>query len=130
MLGGYISVGRMNALQALGHRFESDYFHLYIIMKYLILKDRRRRVLYALYERRRIILRALIDNLILPFSIRRQAYFALIQLPRETSITQTRNRCCLTGRPRGMYTKFGLSRLRFRKLAWEGQLAGVKKSSW
>ncbi len=86
-------------------------------MKYLLLKDRRRRVLFSLYERRQIILRSLIDNLTLPFSIRRQAYNSLIQLPREISITQRRNRCCLTGRPRGIYKKFGLSRLRFRKLA-------------
>ncbi len=86
-------------------------------MKYLILKDRRRRVLYSLFERRRIVLRSIVENLTLTFSIRRQAYNALNNLPRDTSITRRRNRCCLTGRPRAVYRRFGLSRLRFRKLA-------------
>ncbi len=99
-------------------------------MKYLLLKDRRRRILYSLFERRRIVLRALIENLSLSSSIRIQAYNILNFLSRDISITRIRNRCCLTGRSRAVYRRFGLSRIRFRKLAWEGQLSGVKKASW
>lgn len=54
----------------------------------------------------------------------------LQDLPRSTSSTRVRNRCQLTGRPRGNYRKFGLSRNAFRKLALEGRLPGVTKASW
>jgi ribosomal protein S14 len=98
-------------------------------MKYLILKDRRRRILYALYERRHNVLLSLVQNVSLLPAVRAQAYRVLLQLPRESSITRIRNRCSLTGRSRAVYRRFGVSRLRFRKLAWEGQLSGVKKAS-
>ncbi len=99
-------------------------------MKYLILKDRRRRILYALYERRRNVLLSLVQNITVASTIRAQAYRALLLLPRDSSVTRVRNRCTLTGRSRAIYRRFGLSRLRFRKLATQGQLAGIKKSSW
>jgi small subunit ribosomal protein S14 len=51
-------------------------------------------------------------------------------LPRDTSVCRTRSRCKLTGRPRGVYKKFGLSRLAFRQLALDGKLPGVTKASW
>lgn len=86
-------------------------------MKYLLLKDRRRRTLFSLYERSRKILLAVIQNLSLSSIIRLEAYRTLINLPRDSSITRIRNRCTLTGRARGIYREFGLSRLRFRKLA-------------
>jgi len=86
-------------------------------MKYLILKDRRRRILHAYYEPRRNVLLSIVQNLELASTIRKQAYRALLRLPRESSITQRRNRCTLTGRPRAIYRRFGMSRLRFRKLA-------------
>ena len=54
----------------------------------------------------------------------------LQDLPRVTSATRVRNRCQLTGRPRGNYQKFGLCRNIFRKLALEGRLPGVTKASW
>ena len=86
-------------------------------MKYLILKDRRNRSLFNLYERRRKVLRSLIENLSLPYNIRVLAYNTLIALPRESSSTRIRNRCKYTGRSRGIYKRFGISRLIFRKLA-------------
>ena len=54
----------------------------------------------------------------------------LAQLPRNSSKNRIRNRCLLTGRPRGVYRKFGLSRIAFRDLASDGKLPGVVKSSW
>ena len=98
-------------------------------MKYIILKDRRRRILHSLFERRRVVLRALVENLSLSPRIRGQAYRALLSLPRDASPTRIRNRCTLTGRSRAIVRSFGLSRLRFRKLALQGRLVGVKKAS-
>ncbi|MDD3021872.1 MAG: 30S ribosomal protein S14 [Alphaproteobacteria bacterium] len=54
----------------------------------------------------------------------------LAQMPRNGAETRIRNRCALTGRPRAYYRKFSLSRISLRKLASEGQLPGVTKSSW
>ena len=54
----------------------------------------------------------------------------LQRLPRDSSATRKRNRCMVTGRPRGYYSDFGLSRNVFREWAHEGLLPGVVKSSW
>ncbi len=54
----------------------------------------------------------------------------LQKLPRDASPTRLHNRCNLTGRPRGNYRKFGISRIKFRELAHRGHLPGVRKSSW
>lgn len=57
-------------------------------------------------------------------------YEALQKLPRDSSPTRLKNRCELTGRPRGYLRKFKMSRIAFRELAYKGQIPGVKKSSW
>ncbi len=57
-------------------------------------------------------------------------YDALHKLPRNASPCRVRNRCKLTGRPRGYMRQFGISRVMFRKLALEGKIAGVTKASW
>ncbi|MCE7794485.1 30S ribosomal protein S14 [Salipaludibacillus sp. CUR1] len=57
-------------------------------------------------------------------------YAALAKLPRNSSPTRLNNRCKVSGRPRGYMRKFELSRIKFRELAHNGQLPGVKKSSW
>lgn len=98
-------------------------------MKYIILKDRRRRILYSLFERRRAVFRSIIENRALPSRLRIQAYRALVSLPRDSSVTRVRNRCVVTGRSRAIVRSFGLSRLQFRQLALEGKLIGVKKAS-
>ncbi|MGH6988686.1 MAG: 30S ribosomal protein S14 [Stellaceae bacterium] len=54
----------------------------------------------------------------------------LAELPRNGSATRVRNRCALTGRPRGTYRKFKLSRIALRELASSGQIPGMVKSSW
>ena len=59
-----------------------------------------------------------------------QAQLKLAELPRNSSPTRIRNRCSLTGRPRGFYRKFKLSRLAVRELASSGQIPGMTKSSW
>ena len=54
----------------------------------------------------------------------------LQKLPRDASPTRLRNRCALTGRPRGVYRKFGLARNKLRELALRGEVPGVIKASW
>ncbi len=61
----------------------------------------------------------------------RQAYrLKLEKLPKNSSRIRIRNRCNVTGRPRGVYRKFGLSRITFRELALKGMIPGVSKASW
>ncbi len=55
---------------------------------------------------------------------------AIRKLPRDSSPTRLKNRCQVTGRPRGYVRKFGMSRIALREYAHKGQLPGVKKSSW
>ena len=57
-------------------------------------------------------------------------YRALSKLPRDSSPSRLKNRCELTGRPRGYMRKFNMSRIAFRELAYKGQIPGVKKASW
>jgi small subunit ribosomal protein S14 len=59
-----------------------------------------------------------------------QAQLKLAELPRNSSPNRVRNRCSLTGRPRGFYRKFKLSRIAMRELASSGQIPGMTKSSW
>jgi small subunit ribosomal protein S14 len=54
----------------------------------------------------------------------------LQQLPRDASPVRIRNRCALTGRPRGVYRKFGLGRNKLRELALRGEVPGIIKASW
>ena len=58
------------------------------------------------------------------------AQLRLAKLPRNSSETRVRNRCSVTGRPRGYYRKFKLSRIALRELASSGQIPGMVKSSW
>jgi small subunit ribosomal protein S14 len=57
-------------------------------------------------------------------------YEALQKLPRDSSSSRLNNRCNVTGRVRGYYRKFGMSRLVFRELALQGKIPGIVKSSW
>jgi small subunit ribosomal protein S14 len=54
----------------------------------------------------------------------------LQKLPRDSSPVRLRNRCALTGRPRGVYQKFGLGRIKLREIAMKGEIPGVIKASW
>ena len=69
-------------------------------------------------------------NLTLSDEVRTEARNKLQALPRNTSPNRVTTRCQLTGRPRGNYRKFGLSRIAFRQLALDGKLPGVTKASW
>ncbi|MGE5639133.1 MAG: 30S ribosomal protein S14, partial [Clostridia bacterium] len=61
---------------------------------------------------------------------REEARAKLQKLPRDASPVRLRNRCALTGRPRGVYRKFGLGRNKLRDLALKGEVPGIIKASW
>ena len=75
-------------------------------------------------------LKQVIMNKSLPMDERFQAQMKLNSMPRDGSSIRVRNRCLVTGRPRGNYRKFKMSRIAFRELASTGQVPGVLKSSW
>lgn len=91
--------------------------------------NRRKKLSSKLWKLRRE-LRARSLNQQLSEEERGASFLKLQKLPRDSSPARVINRCQLTGRPRGNYRKFGLSRLAFRQLALEGKLPGVTKSSW
>ena len=82
------------------------------------------------YEPKRLELRAKSRDISLSLEERMEATAKLAKLPRNSCATRVRNRCLLTGRPRGNYRKFGLSRIKFRELASNGEISGVTKASW
>jgi small subunit ribosomal protein S14 len=91
-------------------------------------KKRRRQTENALD--RRTVLVAKVKDRSLPMEDRMMAVRKLSEMPRNSAKVRIRNRCALTGRSRGVYRKFGLSRIKLRELASAGQLPGVVKSSW
>jgi small subunit ribosomal protein S14 len=93
-------------------------------------KNRKRTALVKRMAPKRARLKALAADKSLPPEDRFNARLKLAELPRNSSSTRVRNRCELTGRPRGYYRKFKLSRLALRELASLGQIPGVVKSSW
>jgi small subunit ribosomal protein S14 len=93
-------------------------------------KNERRRKLSASYANKRARLKAIARDRTLPPEERFQAFLKLAQLPRNASPVRVRNRCQLTGRPRGFHRKLKLSRIALRELASTGQIPGMVKSSW
>ena len=61
---------------------------------------------------------------------RARAFELLQKLPRDSAPVRVRNRCALTGRPRGVFRRFGISRTKLREMAMNGEIPGVTKSSW
>ncbi|MZR31184.1 30S ribosomal protein S14 [Sneathiella litorea] len=93
-------------------------------------RDQKRRRLVEKYETKRAELKAISKNEELPQEERFAARLKLAELPRNSSKTRVRNRCELTGRPRGVYRKLKLSRIGLRDMASNGQIPGMVKSSW
>lgn len=93
-------------------------------------KNNRRKEISTRYYKYRRALREKAVNMKLSDEDRMAARLKLEKLPRDTNPNRVINRCQLSGRPRGNYKKFGLSRIAFRKLALDGKLPGVTKASW
>jgi small subunit ribosomal protein S14 len=92
--------------------------------------NERRRKLTDRYAEKRAELKAIVNDKTLPAEERFVATLALAELPRNSSKTRVRNRCRVTGRPRGYYRKFQISRIALRDLASAAMIPGVVKSSW
>ena len=95
-----------------------------------VLKNERRKKLVKQYAGKFAKLRAMADDEKLDDSERLIARLKMAELPRNANPTRVRNRCQLTGRSRGNYRKFGLSRIMMRELGNKGLIPGLTKSSW
>jgi small subunit ribosomal protein S14 len=93
-------------------------------------KNERRRQMAARYAARRAALRAIVKDRKREPEERFEATLMLAKLPRNSARNRVRNRCSLTGRPRGFHRKFGLSRIALRDLGSTGQIPGLVKASW
>jgi len=96
----------------------------------LILRDQKRRQTVEKFKARRAALIDIIQDSRASDEARDEARAKLQRLPRDASPVRLRNRCALTGRPRGVYSKFGLGRNKLRDLALRGEVPGVIKASW
>ena len=96
----------------------------------LKLRDQKRRTTVAKFNVRRAALIDMIQDSRASDEARDQARAKLQKLPRDASPVRLRNRCALTGRPRGVYRKFGLGRNKLRDLALKGEVPGIIKARW
>ena len=96
----------------------------------IINREAKRAKLVAKFAAKRADLRATINNDKLTDEERMAARLKMQQLPRNANPTRQRNRCRVTGRPRGVYKKFGLCRIKLREAAMRGEVPGMTKSSW
>ena len=98
--------------------------------KSMINREERRTKLVAKHAKKRSALKAIITNPDVSFDERQEAMFKLQKLPRDSSPARQRNRCAISGRPRGFYRKFGLGRNKLREAAMRGDVPGLRKASW
>ena len=95
-----------------------------------IQKNLKRIRLVNKFLKKREALKKIIKNKKLPLDERFTAQLKLAKLPRNSAKTRIRNRCEITGRPHGVYRKLKISRIALRKLASDGKIPGMTKSSW
>ncbi len=93
-------------------------------------RDLKRREIVKKFAAKRAALNAIATNMSLSDEERFAARQKLQALPRDSSPVRLRNRCALTGRPRGTFRKFGLGRTKLREYAMRGEIPGVVKASW
>ena len=94
------------------------------------LRDQNRRKTVEKYKARRAALLEILESPRASEEAKAEARIKFQKLPRDASPVRLRNRCALTGRPRGVYKKFGLARNKLRDLALKGEVPGVIKASW
>jgi small subunit ribosomal protein S14 len=95
-----------------------------------VLRNEKRRKLVAKFQAKRTALMAVINDQKASDEDRAAARAKLERLPRDSSPVRVRNRCALTGRPRGYFRKFGLGRNKLRDIAMRGEVPGLAKASW
>lgn len=96
----------------------------------MIEREKKRAALVKKYAAKRAALQAVIDDQSKSDEERYQARLAIQMMPRNASPTRQRNRCSMTGRPRGVFSKFGLARNKLREYAMRGEIPGLTKASW
>lgn len=96
----------------------------------LINRDEKRREMVKKYAAKRVELLAVISDISRSDEERFEARLKFQALPRNSSPVRLRNRCKLTGRPRGVYRKFGLGRSKLRDFVMRGEVPGMTKASW
>ena len=96
----------------------------------LINREEKRARTVKKFAAKRADLKAVIGNAKTSDEDRMTAYLALQAMPRNASPVRQRNRCSLTGRPRGVFSKFGLGRTKLREYAMKGEIPGIVKASW
>ncbi len=96
----------------------------------LIEREKKRAKLVAKYAPKRAELEAIVADQSKSEEERYEARLKLQQLPRNANPTRQRNRCSITGRPRGTFRKFGLARNKLREIAFKGEIQGLTKASW
>jgi small subunit ribosomal protein S14 len=95
----------------------------------IVKNNKRETAVNQYYDRRQELLKIIKDPET-SYDQKRDAQRKIAKMPRDASATRHRNRCQVTGRPRGTLRKFGMSRNTFRDLALKGELPGIKKASW
>jgi small subunit ribosomal protein S14 len=96
----------------------------------MINREIKRAALAEKFAPKRAALTAVIDDAAKTDEERYTARLALQALPRNSNVTRQRRRCAVTGRPRGVFRKFGLSRIKLREMAMRGEVPGMTKASW
>lgn len=96
----------------------------------MIQREIKRTKLVAKYAEKRAELKAIVRNVNSTDEERRAAQAKLNAMPRDASPSRQRNRCSITGRPHGVYRKFGLGRNKLREGAMKGEIPGLTKASW
>ena len=96
----------------------------------MVMRERRRAKIVKRYAATRAQLKELIRAPRTSPDERAAAQAKLQSMPRDASASRQRNRCAITGRSRGVYRKFGLSRVKIREVAFRGEIPGLAKASW
>ena len=95
-----------------------------------VVKNIQRQQMVERYSDRRLKLKSIIKDPNSSYVEKRLAYKKIEKMPRDANPIRLRNRCNLTGRPRGVYRRFGLSRISLREMANNGMIPGITKASW
>ena len=96
----------------------------------MVAREKKRSLMVARYAQKRAALKAVISSMTASDEEKWDAQVKLQKLPRDASPTRMRNRCKVTGRPHGVYRKFGLCRNKLREAAMRGDVPGLTKASW
>lgn len=96
----------------------------------MVEREKKRTKLVAKYAQKRAAIKAVIANIDSTAEERWEAQLQLQKLPRDSSASRQRRRCQITGRPHGVYRKFGLCRNKLREAAMRGDVPGLVKASW